>query len=367
MALCAQAIARRIPECLTVSDTRSCGFEAVWHLARGSQAHDRAVSRLFIRVQHMDPGIGFPRELLDLTVSHLEKEDLATCTLLSRSWRLSTHVMLFRSLSLHTHWHHVEPGTHGEGQCCRKDLGIDAFIQSLLNGTCSSVAPFVKELDLDFHSFSLTTSKIDIIVTRLPALEILRMTSVLLAYEDSTELASWSSPRPLKQLCLSLVEFLDREVPSGTDDGESDDLTAGCILIELLRMFGSIDRVDLRAISFIDDDDRRGLYWRAPSLAVRATSDMPKTFCIRALQSHYQADETQLDALALLKHSHALDNLRSLDIEDNEDTYKAFIPSVGSTLFRLRLTFDRWLFTLPVEVWDSSSNVLPVSNANRGL
>ncbi|TCD65933.1 hypothetical protein EIP91_002001 [Steccherinum ochraceum] len=298
----------------------------------------------------MGPVNRLPCELLDMVVNHMDKRDLVACTLISRSWRLSAHPLLFQTLAIYD-----DSDPHADSQsspradsgCCDTAHNIKAFLTLLTTESASTIIPFVKRLSLQgCYGYELCTTDIDRMVARLPALESLSFCEMMLCPSiGPLDLSCRSKPLPLKRLGLYNVSIQRPSSMEDFDQPAQPPVNYRCAFMELLGLFGCISTLHLDEVEVVSHrwpSWTRYDYWRTPRLAIEATSSYPNTLRIPKLVTSAGDVLSHLDVLALLKYSHALDDLHELEIQDSETSYNLLFPVIGSTLRNLNLALDRF-------------------------
>lgn len=181
-----------------------------------------------------------PRELVDLIVSYLDKKDLATCTMLSHHWRVSALPGLFHTLVIRPdHPLNFEPFQH--------------FLTS-----ASQATSYTKSLTLNHDEYryrfppitDLNMFALDLILSKLPALEALKLSGLRLqCCPSSIRPVGWSSPRSMKKLTLEHVDIPSPSwLSTHSDQTEIERLATKkpvtCSFVDLLNFFGSVQTLE---------------------------------------------------------------------------------------------------------------------------
>ncbi|KAH8102905.1 hypothetical protein BXZ70DRAFT_758214 [Cristinia sonorae] len=182
------------------------------------------------------------RELKDLILNHLDKGSIAACTLLTRDpqWHAVAREHLFRKIVIHDKYKN-------------HNHNLFAFHQLLDSGCTEHTLKYIKGLTICGESSvdtELTAVDLGRILMSLPGLDSLHLEKVWI--QTSAGGSSLSFPPPsLKELHLEHVYLtleIDLKRASGTDDEPI--VPSQFSLVELLRLFKSIDVFHLRHIEF---------------------------------------------------------------------------------------------------------------------
>ncbi|TCD66789.1 hypothetical protein EIP91_000925 [Steccherinum ochraceum] len=304
--------------------------------------------------------VHLPGELLGLIIGSLDKGDIKQCTLLSHHWRASSRPVLFRAIVLRPQ---ILPASHGQ-ECtsgCDTDNAahnrLKAFHQFLQYEDYGDVAALIKDITVGDRDgplwLDLFVSDIDPVLARLPSLESVCFTSIILhPCLPGFSLTGWRNPRPLTRLSL---DFMALYPPSWAttytsalvvDVPDASDLSVDCCFIDLLNMFSAVKQLHLMDVQFnwpgLDSPysiDLVGRYWHNPPLARAAGRTLMPTFSIMDIVSDIDAVYTHADLFSLLECAHFPD-LRSLAIKDWECVQRAFLGRAGHTLTYLHITVD---------------------------
>ena len=297
--------------------------------------------------------IALPRELLDIVVGQLQKEDLASCTLVSRYWRLSAVSQLFRRITIWASLDERDGSVNSRPISRAVDendqiLDIAGFYTFLCSEFSTHIQSYIKDMTIDSppSRVSITTFQIGPLLQKLPALDTLQLRYVYLRCQTISHTPpGWASPRPLKLLRLYRVRmeppsWIGKNIPS--KDKQKKMGNSQCCFVDLLRLFSTIDTVQIDGSTFgwRIQLTRRGLYWEHRELALAAASQIPRTFHIQQLISSMHDTFTHgADDLQLLDSGGCLDDLRSLTLMHGQTICRRFLESVGSRLDLLHIMF----------------------------
>lgn len=296
------------------------------------------------------PEVLLPRELVDLIVGHLDNEDLAVCTLLSRHWHTSAHTRLFRSIL-------VQDSIFKDGPDSEDDDPIGDFAKFLLSDPSSNVVPYIKVLTLmgrDGFHYWMTVIELHTILAKLPALEILHLHEIRLLHSSSSVEHNWASPRPLKMFLLtsSIISSprCSLNNPRASSGAAAEDvLTVKCCFVQLVNLFNYVEEFYLDHVEFGRDDapNHRSIgYGKSFELAAPAALEVSKTFRIRKLISK-ALDRSILELLGILQANQcSLDTLQLEPSDEWDQTCCKFLRTAGHNLSCLHLAIG----TRPGEV-----------------
>lgn len=262
-----------------------------------------------------------PFEIIELFFDHLhhDVDALSASSLVCRGWHPSVRQRLFRKITL----------------ADREPHGIKAFCD-YLQFTADRDPLRVEELALLPRQVprralfvTVHASELDLVVSRLPFLRILRLEQVHLQ-PSSHRLQSWSSPRALKELIIITVA-VEPKVPKIPSDDPTDIRTG---FVQLLNMFQSIDYLHLRSLDWPSLDSNRSPDYDDRLLLIADAQMVSGKLVIRKLGVDYDGGGDV--SLILIKDSF-LKTVQDLDFVGNCIDPTLYVHAAEKTLRRVSL------------------------------
>lgn len=304
-----------------------------------------------------DREVLLPREIMDLIVKDMDKECLAVCSLASSYWSASARPMLFRSIILHDHRDELN-WLPNEADCCDPNYNFDSFRRFIYseNSSCQEILPWIQDLtmkgeEFDSASCNLTLWELDLILFRLPAIQILKLNRITLLHAlPGAILRGWSSPKSLKTLQLQDVEMHRKPLEVPVDDARGASTPASCCFAEFLNLFREVGTLHLIDVSFTDPsitalgiNGTYGDYWDNVAFTQDAAAQVScrlRMGTVVAGFGRWSDQWTNAEVWGILRFSRSLAGLTTLEIADVERVVRKVLKTVGSSLVRLHLTLD---------------------------
>lgn len=278
----------------------------------------------------MGIAVHLPSELVDQICSYLDKRALATCTLTCRQWYAVARTLLYHTIV-------VRDKRDGDSSHTMPNL-----LRFLISSSASRISWCIKCLMIrGIVSFnrntSVSASQLQCLLFRLPSLRILQLEHVLLQLGSPDE-PDYMNSGP--HLCLDelRLEHVAFEI-QGIWDTKEVPLSLGgtdvkCSIVELFALFTSLKTLFLSSVQPLNDP--RYDTSLIMDMASAAGQSIERDFRITRLVS--RSSYAHGYVLAVLRGSHCLDALRSLDIQDAPvKHFNALLQAVSGTLHDLRL------------------------------
>lgn len=305
-----------------------------------------------------------PRELLDMTLDHLEsdkpkhsKRSLAACAAVCHTWCIAARPRLFHAIK-------VVFGKPG-----RRWPTVSSFREFLDSESgFSGISPLVKKLVLIAHNpsdpyyyFHLSAFELDRILLRLPAVTTLHLEGARLKHSLSV-VNGWAMPRSLDELRLVSVDFeLCRPALSSERlEYLVKPSAAMCGLVQVLNLFQRVQYLHLDSIK---------ITWAHRKYAAVLPADGKKIASQLAVDRLYTLmyGIDHAATFEVLAASHLLPLLSELSIGSSTSICNTAMRAVGPHLAHLSLTLHHnhlyfgpircedvvrfWSYHLPVLSW----------------
>lgn len=272
-----------------------------------------------------------PGELLNMTVGYLSDcSDLKTCTLLSRHWRTAARPVLFRSVT-------VRVATETSGGAGKIDdappsRSLQAFREFLSTHDAYNVASCIIKLLVAQPSGGdqavLDLRELDLVLTRLPALDELHMSIAIIGpCPSGSSLNGWTNPKSLKVLSLGET-FLSLSSPPERQSEQ-------CCLVSLLNLFGSVATLSLNTL-WLEEPEK----WIQPEYIKAAGRSILPTFRLGEIRSEVGRAHASHDNLLVILAESGLRDLWRVKMKDRGSTNSKFFRALGHQITHLHLTIN---------------------------
>ena len=269
--------------------------------------------------------------------------------MLSHHWRAIITPTLFHSVVVPLF--RTDPTLYAYTGGRPKIPDISAFNLFLSTKLSSNVKKHIKDVTFegeDENLGDLTTFELDVVLTKLPALEAVTLRWIDLKFCGAMTPLGWKTQRPLTTLRLEMVT-MDQPSWVGESLPEKDERRnlAGtqCCIVELLNLFSTVHTIEAADVVVewqADGPSDHGLYWDHKDLARAAGSQIRSSFRPQILKSQTQTESHDSgDLLELLLVSGGLRTLRDLTLGHGRTVCKRVLKAVGGGLSHLCIVLSQ--------------------------